>query len=130
LASRHLFCEDIPRHLYFFNEKTIRRYLSATGFKLERADYRGNIFAAPPCGWLSFLIKTRIRKQTYGYHDVPLTRPEFLRRKDLKPGLRATVEFALANPLKVVDRAFWPLIEGVEILTRSYPVCTFVSRKL
>lgn len=130
LASRHLFCEDVPRHLYFFTEKTVRQFLAASGFKLEKAHYRKNIFSMPPANWLIFLIKTRVKKETFSYRDVPLTRPEFLKRNQLQPGLLSTLRFAMDSPFKAMDRALWPFIEIMQILRKSYGVTTYIARKL
>jgi len=38
VASRFAFAEDLPRHLYFFSEKTLRTYGEATGLRLDRVD--------------------------------------------------------------------------------------------
>jgi len=130
LASRRLFCEDVPRHLYFFNEETVKRYLDVAGFVLEKADYRGSIFRMPPANALSFWIKTRLQKQDFSYRDLPLTRPEFVARYGLRPGLLSTLRFALANPLKAVDRALWPVLEAIEVRRKTYGIITFVARKI
>lgn len=129
LASRRLFSEDVPRHLYFFSQATVKRYLEATGFRLEKAHYRRHIFRMPPANWLSFLVKTRLKGEPFSYRDLPLSRPEFIARRGLKPGLLSSLRFALANPWKVVDRALWPTIEAIQILRKNYGVVTFVGRK-
>lgn len=57
ITSRHLFREDVPRHLYFFSEKTIRIYLEATGFTLEYMACDNSIYSLRPVNWLRFFIR-------------------------------------------------------------------------
>jgi len=130
LASRYLFCEDIPRHVYFFTRKTVQRYLEATGFKMERERNGRDVFSLPPANWLSFMIKTRIQRRGFSYQDVPLTRPEFLKRHHLEPGVLSTLRFAFHNPVKALDRALWPVVETVQTWRKNYGISTYVARKL
>src|SRR6266566_1463567 len=58
VASRHLFCEDIPRHLYFFTRETVRQYLQKTGFALEKEDNGRKIYKLAPNNWLAFMVRT------------------------------------------------------------------------
>ncbi len=130
LASRRLFCEDVPRHLYFFTEKTVKQFLETTSFKLEKAHYRGNIFSLPPANWVSYLIKTRIKKESFAYRDLPLTRPEFFRRNHLQPSWLSTLKFAIDSPIKALDRALLPFVEMIQILRKNYAITTYVARRL
>ncbi len=130
LASRHLFCEDIPRHLYFFSRETVQQYLEGTGFKMERERNGRDVFSMPPANWLIYFIKTSINRETFSCRDLPLTRPDFIRCQRLQPSVLSTVKFAVENPLKALDRALWPAVETLQILRRSYGISTFVARKL
>lgn len=42
--SRLAYCEDIPRHLYFYSPRTLRRYAALAGLRVERIDYSCRIF--------------------------------------------------------------------------------------
>jgi len=130
LASRRLFLEDIPRHLYFFSEKTVRRYLEETGFALETAHFGGGIFVLPAYNWLHYYVKTRLQRRPFTYADIPMAQPEFFKRNRLKPGVIATLKYALAQPLTAMDRALLPILTGIQILRKTYGICTYVARKL
>jgi SAM-dependent methyltransferase len=130
LASRHLFLEDIPRHLYFFSEKTVRRYLEETGFVLERAYFGRDIFVLPSYNWLHYYVKTWLRRQPFTYADIPMARPEFFKHYNLKPGILATLKYAVAQPLTVLDRALLPVLTWIQILRKTYANTTYVAKRL
>jgi SAM-dependent methyltransferase len=129
-ASRHLFCEDIPRHLYFFTRETVRQYLDKTGFMLEKEDNGRNIYKLAPNNWLAFFVQTRLRGKKFTYADVPLTSKEFRRLRHLRPGISAALQYALYSPASVIDRMLWPAIEAAQILTKNYGISTYAARKL
>jgi len=129
-ASRHLFCEDVPRHLYFYTRETVKRYLEKTGFELEREDNRGNVYKAPPANWLSYIAKTKLAGSKFTYKDKPLSSREFRKVHELKRGVRASWKYAVYSPASVVDRMLWPLLEAVEIARKRYGTSTYVARKL
>jgi hypothetical protein len=130
LPSRHLFLEDVPRHLYFFSEKTVRRYLEKTGFALEKARFGGDIFTLPSCNWLTFYVKREIRRRPFTYADIPMARPEFFERHKLEPGILSTLKYALAQPLTALDRALLPALTCIQILRKTYASSTYVARRL
>jgi cyclopropane fatty-acyl-phospholipid synthase-like methyltransferase len=130
IASRYLFCEDVPRHLYFFTRKTVRRYLDATGFVLEREDNGRNIYKLAPVNWLNFMVRKHARKQSFSFADMPLTEREFRARHNLRRGLRASLKYLSYSPMSVIDKMLWPAIETAQILRRSYGISTYVARKL
>ncbi|MGH9378037.1 MAG: class I SAM-dependent methyltransferase, partial [Terriglobia bacterium] len=103
LASRRLFCEDVPRHLFFFTRETVKQYLADAGFRLEREDNRNDIFSLPPENFLLFL-KARVLGKSFCWQDLPPSRPQFIRARGLRAGLRSSLRFALAYPLRTVDR--------------------------
>jgi SAM-dependent methyltransferase len=130
LASRRLFLEDVPRHLYFFSEKTVRRYLEETGFVLEEAHFGRDIFVQPSCNWLYYQIKIRLWRRPFTYADIPMARPEFFKRYNLKPGIFSTLKYAVAQPLTVLDRALLPVFTWIQILRKTYANSTYVARRL
>lgn len=129
IASRHLFCEDIPRHLYFFTRETVNQYLHKTGFTLEREDNGRSIYKMAPYNWLAFMIRTRLLGKDYQFRDVPLTSKEFRRIRNLRPGLVSALKYAVYSPASVIDRMLWPLIETGQMLRKTYGVSTYVARK-
>ena len=129
-ASRHLFCEDVPRHLYFFTRKTIRQYLEATGFALEKEDNGRSIYKLAPVNWLSFMLRTRVKRQKFSFENVPLTKREFRARHNLPRGVRASLKYAVYSPASVIERMLWPAIETAQILRKNYGISTYVARKL
>ncbi len=130
LASRYLFGEDVPRHLFFFTRNTVKSYLQRTGFRLEREDNDRNIYQTPPQNWIYFLLRTRLRGKPLTWEDLPPSRPEFIRQHGLRPGFASSVRFAWHYPLRVLDRALWPVLERIQVLRRTYPVSTYVARRL
>src|SRR5262249_34533934 len=129
IASRHLFVEDVPRHLNFFTRSFVRRYLDLTGFTLLREDNGRNIYKAAPVHWLPYQIQTRLRRRSFTYADVPLTKREFLQVHGLARGWRSSLRYAAYSPASVIERVFFPLIEALQILRRSYGISTYVAQK-
>src|SRR5260370_34428379 len=86
VASRNLFCEDVPRHLYFFTRGTVRQYLEKTGFALEKEDNGRSIYKWAPYNWLAFMVRTKLLRQKDRYEDVPMTSKEFRYLKHLPAG--------------------------------------------
>jgi SAM-dependent methyltransferase len=130
VASRYLFCEDIPRHLYFFTRETVREYLQKTGFVLVKEDNGRGIYKLAPNNWLGFMIRTRLLGKKYTFEDVPLTSKEFRRIRRLPSGLAAALKYLTYSPASVIDRMLWPVIETAQILKKTYGVSTYVARKL
>jgi SAM-dependent methyltransferase len=130
VASRYLFCEDIPRHLYFFTRETVREYLQKTGFTLVKEDNGRSIYKLAPNNWLGFMIRTRLLGKKYTFEDVPLTSKEYRRIHNLPSGLVTALKYALYSPASVIDRMLWPFIETAQILRKTYGVSTYVAKRL
>jgi SAM-dependent methyltransferase len=130
VASRYLFREDLPRHLYFFTRETVRQYLEKTGFELEKEDNGRSIYKVAPNNWLAFMVRTRLLGKAYSYADVPMTSKEFRQVKHLRGGLVTALKYAAYSPASVIDRMLWPAIETGQILRKRYGVSTFVGRKV
>jgi SAM-dependent methyltransferase len=130
VASRNLFCEDVPRHIYFFTRAAIRQYLEKTGFQLEREDNSRSIYKLAPYNWLGYTLRSRVLGRGYSYEDVPLTSKEFRRIHKLPRRLLASLKYAAYSPLSVVDRMLWPVIETAQMWIKRYGVSTYVARKI
>jgi cyclopropane fatty-acyl-phospholipid synthase-like methyltransferase len=129
VASRYLFCEDIPRHLYFFTRETVRQYLEKTGFSLEKEENGRSIYKLAPNNWLGYMVRTRLLRKKYSYENVPMTSKEFRQVNHLQGGLVTALKYAAYSPSSVIDRMLWPAIETAQILRKTYGVSTFVGRK-
>lgn len=130
VASRHLFCEDVPRHLYFFTRETVRQYLEKAGFRLEKEVNGRSIYKLAPNNWLAFTVRTRLLGKKYSYGDVPLTSKEFRRAYNLRRGIVSSLKYAAYSPVSVIDRMLWPAIETAQILRKNYGISTYVARKI
>jgi SAM-dependent methyltransferase len=129
VASRHLFVEDVPRHLNFFTRSVVGKVLESTGFRLLREDNDRNIYKAAPVHWLPYQIQSRLRRRPFTYADVPLTKREFLRMHQLPRNWRSSLRYAFYSPASVIERLFFPLIETLQILRKSYGISTYVAQK-
>jgi cyclopropane fatty-acyl-phospholipid synthase-like methyltransferase len=129
VASRRLFCEDIPRHLYFFTRETVRQYLDKTGFRLEKEDNGRKIYRLAPNNWLGFMWRTQILRKKCDYEDAPLTSKEFRRVHPLRNGVVTALKYAAYSPVPAIDRMLWPVIETAQILRKTDGVSTYVARK-
>jgi SAM-dependent methyltransferase len=127
LASRRLFGEDIPRHLYFFTEATVERYLGQSGLSLERVDYSRSIYQLPPHNWLHYAI-SRLKGQPFTW-PAPTTYGEFLRATRREHGWKAAIQYSARRPLSAIDRLLVPLVEQCEVWTRRYGIVVYVARR-
>ncbi len=129
-ASRHLFCEDVPRHIYFYTRETVRQYLEKSGMRLEAEENGRGIYKLAPNNWLGYMLRTRLLGREYRYADVPLTSKEFRRVRGLPGGLVTSLKYAAYSPVSVLDRMLWPAIETAQMLVKRYGVSTYVARKI
>src|SRR5262249_23459880 len=129
LASRHLFCEDVPRHLNFFTRATVRSCLGRSGLQLLREDNGRNVYNIAPVNWLRYQIHTRLLRRPFTYADVPMTKREFLRAHQISRAWRSSLLYAAYSPASVIERILFPFIETAQILRRTYPISTYVARK-
>lgn len=54
IASKYLFSEDIPRHLYYYSEKTIEEYCKLNELNLISIRHSNDIFRSNYDGWLLY----------------------------------------------------------------------------
>lgn len=129
LASRHLFREDVPRHLYFFTEGTVRRYLETAGLALVKAEYSDQIYPMLPLHWSRYLI-ARARGSALRYEDLPPNRAQWLERRGVRNSLAGNLRYVVSNPLTVLDRALAPLVGRVEMTRRRYGIVTYTAQRI
>ena len=129
MASRYLFGEDIPRHLYFYTRETVAQYLQKNGLRLESEVNGRSIYKMAPAYWLSYLIQTRLRAKPFTFADAPLSSREFRRVHGLSKGVGTSLKYLGYSPVSVVERILFPVVETVQILRKTYGVSTYVARK-
>jgi SAM-dependent methyltransferase len=129
LSSRHLFCEDVPRHLYFFTEGTVRKYLGVSGFDLIKRDYSDKIYSMRPVNFLRYYFYRYIYKRRLGWIDTQFTRPHFFEKDSLRNCWIKNLGYIISSPLYVVDRLLMPIYERYQIISKAYGIATYVARR-
>lgn len=129
ITCRALYREDVPRHLYFFSEKSIRQYLSRNGMELRHAAIDDSVYVIQPHNWLHYLWRFKRKGKHFTYQDSLFSRAAYLQERGLKPGLMNSLRFFAANPHIILDRLFRRAFERYQIRHRSYGMVTYVAEK-
>lgn len=129
LASRRLYREDVPRHLYFFAESTVRRYLELSGFELVEAVYGADVYEMLPTNWLRYLLFYAPFGRHLAFDDLPEHPETYFRRLGIPQTLVSKLRYAVTHPMATVDGLLRPLHVRWSIARRSYGMVTFVARK-
>jgi SAM-dependent methyltransferase len=127
-ASRYLFREDPPRHLYFFSEETVIKYLELNGLKMIRHETNNKIYDGVPQNYIPWRIR-KFLGEKYEWKDVPETRLQFLSRKKMQPGIISNVLFAVRHPLVVLDRLMVRPLTFYQIQTKTYKISIYTAQK-
>jgi SAM-dependent methyltransferase len=128
-TSRHLFREDVPRHLYFFTRSCVRAYLEKNGLILDRWVCDGSIFEMIPLHWLRHLLRTALGRPQMRYEDIPETRLEWLARTGRSGSFAASLTYAATHPLTTLDRALLPPYQAWQRWRGTYGIITYVAHK-
>jgi SAM-dependent methyltransferase len=129
LSSWALFREDVPRHLYFFTESTIRRYLADAHLELVSADYSDRVYAMRPVNWLRYFLEARLLGRTFTWQDAEFSRATYLSRRGWAKTPWTTALFIATHPHFVFDRLLLRVYELVQMKRRTYGIVTYVARK-
>jgi SAM-dependent methyltransferase len=129
ISSRYLFLEDVPRHLYFFTENIVKKYLEVSGFELIKKDYSDKVYSMRPVNWLRHYLYRYGKKQTLQWKDVKFARENRLGGKEAQHRLRERLKFLASHPLFMVDRALLPIYEKYQMISGTYGIVTYVGRK-
>ena len=129
LSSRRLFREDIPRHLYFFTESTVRGFLGKSGMKLNSADYSNRIYEMRAANWLYYYLFRFFTGRRPQWQQLPQGRLDYITQNGLEEGTSASLRYALTHPHAILDRLSAPLYEKVQMLSKSYGIVTYVATK-
>lgn len=128
-SSKYLFREDIPRHLYFFTEEMIKKYLEKAGLELVEADYTDKIYRMRPVGWLRYYIFRYLLRRTVRFEDIPETRMEYLTKHNLKNNIFSNLRYVITHPLTTLDRVLMPIYEKMQLISNNYGIIVYVARK-
>ncbi|RJR25561.1 MAG: class I SAM-dependent methyltransferase [Desulfobacteraceae bacterium] len=132
VSSRYLFREDIPRHLYFFTEETIRKYTSSVGLELVKVDYSDSIYTMFPVNWLLYYFY-RLRGKKLEYKNIPLSRGEYFLKYQLSKTIFSNFKYAAylgKNPLNIVSMLFMPAFTKYQIWSKNYGIVTYIAKKI
>jgi 2-polyprenyl-3-methyl-5-hydroxy-6-metoxy-1,4-benzoquinol methylase len=76
--------EDVPRHLYFFNPKTLRKFADRAGLRVERVVHTTDLFGGSGRGVLRLALIRAVGGSTADFFDLWRTpRRERFRRRPL-----------------------------------------------
>jgi SAM-dependent methyltransferase len=130
LSSRCLYLEDVPRHLYFFTEDTVVRYLNEAGLTLVRKECGNRIYSMHPVNWLRYFVCRLVKKRAMEWRDIQfaITYQSGKRREESGRWMKRVTFFA-SHPLYSVDRLLLPLYERYQLLTGKYGIITYVAEK-
>lgn len=129
VTSRYLFREDVPRHLYFFSEKTIKQYLDSCGLTLVQVVSDNSMLSLRPVHWLRLFIRRLVGMAPLTWDNLPETRQDYFRRLQREPTLWLNLKYAITHPLTTLDRILMPLFEQVQMARNTYGITTYVARK-
>lgn len=128
LSSRALFNEDIPRHLYFFTQDTLRAYLADAGLEMRNIYFDKAIFEMTPVNVLYYLW-AKLRRRKLLWRETPESRHLYIQRKELARGMGATLRYALTHPIAAMDRCAAMLYGRWQIRRKSYGIITVAAIK-
>lgn len=128
LATRHLFSEDIPRHLYCFTPDNVRRYLQEAGFSLEMMDFNNPTFVYNPNRWLMYGVAKMLGRPFVW--PIKNSYSEFLKDKCLNRGVVSAMHYFLMHPVCFVDAALAPFVGRFERAMGRYAAVIYVARKI
>jgi len=129
LASKRLYREDPPRHLYYFTEAAVRRYLDLSGLVLTESVYGADVYEMLPTNWLRYYLLYRPFGRHLAFGDLPEHPDRYFARLGLRPTAMSKLRYAVTHPLTVIDGLLRPLHEHWSIARRNYGMVTFVARK-
>jgi SAM-dependent methyltransferase len=129
ISSRSLFLEDVPRHLYFFTEETVKKYLAETGFDLMKAEYTNRIYSMRPVNWLRHYFYLCCKRRKMEWKDIPFAGQRLGKKAGPENTLTERTKFLISNPFYALDRFLMPIFEGYQLLLKKYGIVIYVARK-
>lgn len=129
ISSKYLFMEDVPRHLYFFTNETIKQYLAHAGLVLRTADYSDKIHDYRPYNWLRYYVYLFFKRRKLEWKDIPEYRLQYLERLGLSNNLISNLQYVVHHPFASIDRLLMPIFEKYQIMSKSYGSATYIASK-
>jgi len=126
VSSRSLFLEDIPRHLYFFTEETVKKYLTESGFDLIQTDYSNKIYSMRPVNFLRYYVYRYFKRRKFEWRDTQFV-SDFLVKNSPNDFLVRSLKCSIFIPLYVVDRLLMPIYERCQIILKKYGIVTYIG---
>jgi 2-polyprenyl-3-methyl-5-hydroxy-6-metoxy-1,4-benzoquinol methylase len=129
LSSRCLFLEDIPRHLYFFTEETVKKYLAESGFDLIQTDYSNKIYSMRPVNFLRYYFYHYLKRRSLEWRDIQIRRSHTSVKNYLQIPIVEKIMHLIFDPIGVIEQFFIPLYERYQIISKTYGIVTYVARR-
>ena len=129
LSSRCLFLEDVPRHLYFFSEETIKKYLAESGFDLIQANYGNKIYSMHPLNFVRYYFYHYFKHRRLEWRDTQIKRSHSFGRNHLRILLIRKLKHLIFDPINVIDQILLPIYERYQMITKTYGIVTYIARR-
>jgi SAM-dependent methyltransferase len=129
LSSKRLFQEDVPRHLYFFTEETVKAYAESVGLELQTADYSNHIYSMPPRDLLHYVVTRYVKRRAFLWSDKPENLAKYLAAKGLARNWLSIARYVFSHPATVLDRLLAPAAERIQILRRRSGIVVYITRR-
>ncbi len=126
--------EDVPRHLWLFSPKTVRRYLEESGMEPILISHNGKIYSSYPFGLVRHALG-RLRAKNLTCAQYENKSVALLMNRQIKHNLGPWIKEVLTRVgpgdlvLDVIDLAVGLGVSYWARLTRNYGVITVVARK-
>ncbi len=128
LSSRYLFREDIPRHLHFFSEKSIFKYISSAGLELTSKVSNNKIYEMMPSNIL-YYIGMKLRGKKLTWDNIPENMTSYFIRNNIKPKMKNKLKYFIFRPFISIDRIVAVLYSRIQILRGTYGIVTYTAIK-
>jgi SAM-dependent methyltransferase len=129
LSSKRLFHEDVPRHLYFFTEETVKSYAESVGLEVQTADYSNHIYSMPPRDFLHYWFTRYVKRRAFLWADRPESLVNYLAAKGLARNWLSVAGYILSHPATVLDRLLAPVAQRIQIWRRRSGIVVYVTRR-
>jgi len=129
LSSRCLFLEDVPRHLYFFTEGTIKKYLEESSFDFVKAYYSNKIYSMRPINFLRYYFYRYFKKQKLDWRHTRFKSLHSFDKNTLQNPLIRKLTHLILDPLDVIEQLLIPFYEKYQIKSKTYGIVTYMARR-
>lgn len=134
-GMKHCCAEDVPRHLWLFTPRAVKRYLGQYGMEACAAFHNDALYTAYPFGLVRYGLQRPWKRvnncSSYQNRSVAL-----LRNRQIQGNVRAWLMevFRAVGPLDLaldmIDLALGVLLAQVSKLVGNYGVMTVVARQI